>query len=302
MYHGDRIPGFPAHPHRGFETLTLIVEGHVDHADSMGGCGRYGNGDMQWLTAGSGVVHGELFPLLNADGPNLMESFQIWLNLPAKSKMVDPHFDMHWNENIPRITSPDQKSTVKLWAGELAGVQAGASPPHSWAADPDNELVVCVIHLHPGGTFTVPAARHGAAINRSFYFFEGSNLTLTHPASAVSSSHRFHEHVMIHTNGELEVELKNESQTEGEEGSEGKDSLTRVLMLQGRPIAERVVQHGPFVMNSQQEIQQAFMDYQRTRFGGWPWDEEAFVFPRDKGRFSKRGPNAPEEYPPSRST
>jgi redox-sensitive bicupin YhaK (pirin superfamily) len=94
MYHGDLIPGFPQHPHRGFETITATMEGLIDHTDSCGNAGRYGHGDLQWMTAGKGVVHGEMFPLINDKTPNPLRLFQIWLNLPAKNKMVDPAFAM----------------------------------------------------------------------------------------------------------------------------------------------------------------------------------------------------------------
>ncbi len=114
MYHGERIPGmqprlnmfsedaslsqmwagFPQHPHRGLETVTATLEGIIDHSDSMGNAGRYGGGDLQWMTAGSGIVHGEMFPLINQDAPNRLRLFQIWLNLPKKSKMTNPGFAM----------------------------------------------------------------------------------------------------------------------------------------------------------------------------------------------------------------
>src|SRR6185436_16983419 len=102
MYHGDVVPGFPQHPHRGFETVTFVRAGFIDHSDSLGATARFGRGDVQWLTAGAGIVHSEMFPLLDPNGPNTLELFQIWLNLPAKNKMADPYFTMLWDENVPR--------------------------------------------------------------------------------------------------------------------------------------------------------------------------------------------------------
>lgn len=115
MYHGDRIPGFPQHPHRGFETLTATLEGIIDHTDSMGNAGRYGHGDLQWMTAGKGIVHGENFPLVNSDSPNPLRLFQIWLNLPRKDKMVEPCYVMvslqsHSNCQIILVSTGPRRS------------------------------------------------------------------------------------------------------------------------------------------------------------------------------------------------
>merc|ERR1719223_2606715 len=114
MYHGSDVSGFPSHPHRGFETLTATIDGFVDHTDSEGNGGRYGMGDNQWMTAGKGIVHGEMFPLVNEKERNHCRFFQIWLNLPSKNKMVDPHFVMHWKENVPKWIS--NKAEVTVWA------------------------------------------------------------------------------------------------------------------------------------------------------------------------------------------
>ena len=109
MYHGDVVPGFPQHPHRGFETVTYVRTGFCDHSDSLGATARFGRGDTQWMTAGKGIVHCEMFPLLDADGPNPLELFQIWLNLPAKRKMVAPHVAMFWSGNVPRRVFADAR-------------------------------------------------------------------------------------------------------------------------------------------------------------------------------------------------
>src|SRR6478736_6092646 len=107
MYHGTTVPGFPGHPHRGFETVTIVRKGLIDHSDSLGAAARFGGGDVQWLTAGKGIVHSEMFPLLDKASANPLELFQIWLNLPAKSKMAAPHFTMLWSGDIPKYVARD---------------------------------------------------------------------------------------------------------------------------------------------------------------------------------------------------
>jgi len=265
MYHGDRIPGFPQHPHRGFETVTASITGLVDHTDSHGNAGRYGHGDLQWMTAGGGVVHGEMFPLVNTDKPNPLRFFQIWLNLPARNKMVDPAFVMHWGCDIPHIASDDGKVDITLWAGSIQGHHAQSPPPNSWATDPLNDVAILLLTLQPGGVVTLPAAA-SEETNRMAYFIEGSEVAF--------GGQSLTKHATV-TLRPSEIQVSNPS-----------SGVTEVLILQGRPIGEPVVQHGPFVMNTQAEIQQAFSDYGRTQFGGWPWPEDAVVFPPDKPRFA----------------
>ena len=112
MYHGTHVPGFPQHPHRGFETISFVRSGYMDHADSLGASARFGAGDVQWMTAGAGIVHSEMFPLLESEAPNPVELFQIWINLPAEDKLVPPHFKMLWSADIPRVEERDSNGRV----------------------------------------------------------------------------------------------------------------------------------------------------------------------------------------------
>ena len=267
MYHGKTIPGFPNHPHRGFETITVVRDGIVDHADSMGAAGRYGNGDVQWMTAGKGVQHSEMFPLIYEDKENHMELFQIWLNLPKKNKMVEPHFKMFWGKSIPKIRHKDKNgrlTEIEVIAGVLEKHTAPAPPPDSWAADAKNEVAVWNIKMDAGATVTIPKA--SAGINRTIYFYKGTTITIAN--SSIPSYHA------TEVKAEFDIELING------------DSESRLLILQGKPIGEHVIQYGPFVMNTKEEIHQAFEDYHRTQFGGWPWPRPDQVHNRKMGRFA----------------
>ncbi len=269
MYHGRDVPGFPAHPHRGFETVTVVRSGRLDHADSLGAAARYGDGDVQWLTAGSGIQHAEMFPLLSTEKQNPLDLFQIWLNLPKKSKMVAPYFSMLWADDLPRLVSEDadgNKTEIEIRAGRLGETHAPPPPPDSWAADPANEVTILTGKMDAGAQVELPAV--GAGINRFLYFFEGKELRIG------TRSLRSMQGAMM--SERVPIELKNGS-VQGE-----------FLLLQGRPINEPVAQHGPFVMNTRQELQEAYQDYQRTQFGGWPWPGSGPVHGDDPARFARR--------------
>jgi redox-sensitive bicupin YhaK (pirin superfamily) len=282
MYHGEKIPGFPNHPHRGFETITATMDGIIDHADSVGNAGRYGMGDVQWMTAGGGVVHSETFPLLKQKEDNPTRFFQIWLNLPAKSKMVNPGFAMFWANEVPKWTSPDGKAAVTVWAGQYFGVDKNNAPPNdSWASDPANDVAILHMTIQPGGTLTLPAAHTAANVSRSMFYIEGGADSMKVDGKAIDSK------VVMTIKADQDIELTMDEAAAGH---------GEFLLLQGKPIKEPVKQHGPFVMNTDAEIQQAFMDYQRTQFGRWPWPRDDMVFPRDKGRFAKL--NGKETSPP----
>lgn len=268
MYHGSTVPGFPGHPHRGFETITVVRTGLVDHADSLGAAGRYGNGDVQWMTAGKGVQHSEMFPLLNQDKDNPLELFQIWLNLPKKSKMVQPHFKMIWSESVPKFDEKDalgNQSHIEVLVGNLGKHHAKSAPPNSWAADEKNHVAIYNIHLEPNAEWTLPATEAG--VNRTLFYYEGNRLN-------IAGQEIPHYHA-VEVDPTVSLTLKNSEET------------SKVLVLQGRPIGEPVVQHGPFVMNTKEEIYQAFDDYQKTQFGGWPWSRYDQVHAASEGRFAK---------------
>ena len=267
MYHGEKVPGFPSHPHRGFETVTVVRKGIIDHTDSQGAKGRYSSGDVQWMTAGRGLQHCEMFPLINEENSNTTELFQIWLNLPSSKKLVDPYFTMLWKETIPVYTHKDSNgNTIEmiLIAGKLGGMSAPSPAPNSWAADPKNSVAIWVGKLDPHANWILPASTEG--INRMLYFYRGNGVRLLDTEVSGMKS--------VRVLPQYDLEIKNG------------DSETEFLMLQGKPIGEPVVQYGPFVMNTPEEIQKTFMDYKLTQFGGWPFDTYEPVHPREKGRFA----------------
>ncbi|SFC60009.1 hypothetical protein SAMN05216344_12424 [Polaromonas sp. OV174] len=287
MYHGEQVPGFPPHPHRGFETVTIARKGLIDHADSLGAQARFGQGDVQWLTTGKGIVHSEMFPLLKQDTPNPLELFQIWLNLPARSKMAEPYFTMFWSESIPRRVDSDahgRTTEVTVIAGRLqdAGQEADqqaltplAPPPDSWAAQLDADVAIWTLRMEPGAQWTLPPAL-GQGTRRSLYFFKGQSVSIAGQDVSIASA--------IELRADAEVLLAN--------GNE----VAEFLLLQGKPIGEPVVQYGPFVMNTQAEIAQTLADYRRTQFGGWSFDSAAPVHGRDPARFAIH-PGGHEERP-----
>ncbi len=262
MYHGSTVPGFPQHPHRGFETVTYVRQGWCDHSDSMGAQARFGEGDVQWVTAGGGIVHSEMFPLFDPEGPNTLHLFQIWLNLPAANKMVDPYFSMFWNHDIPRYQAEGVEVTVI--AGQLGQAKPLNPPPDSWAAAADSDVAIWHTRLDAGARWSPPPAQPTS--NRVLYLFDGE-LTIAGQAIEQNTG------VVLDPSAEFEIEA-------GDGGAEA-------LVLQGRPIGEPVARYGPFVLNDDAGIRQAMADYQRTQFGGWPWPSDDPVHGDKPERFAR---------------
>jgi len=224
---GDYLAGFPSHPHRGFETVTYMLDGHMQHKDSGGNTGDLGPGDVQWMTAARGLVHSEM----PQQSEGRMRGFQLWLNLPAAEKMKPPAYRDIPSARVPVV--PIEQGRVKVIAGRFDGtagaVEGGATDPHYWD-----------LHLVPGAVFE---AGIPAEYNAFLYAYEGdvnvgeNGMPLPARAAGLLS-------------GGDAVRL--------EAGSRG----ARVLLLAGRPIGEPVVQYGPFVMNTREEIEQAIADFQ----------------------------------------
>lgn len=268
MYHGKKVPGFPAHPHRGFETVTIVLEGFVDHSDSHGAYGRYGNGDVQWMTAGSGLQHSEMFPLVYKDKDNPLHLFQVWLNLPKKDKFTKPYYKMLWAEDIPvieEIDSNGKRTNIRLIAGKYKEVESLDPAPASWANDDKNNVNIWLIKMEPEAVFNIPAV--SSTITRNLYYYEGDNIEIGN--TTIDFNNR------IKLQGDQDVSIKN-----GNEES-------NFLLLEGEPIDEPVVARGPFVMNTMEEIREAYMDFQETGFGGWPWERTDPVHSNEETRFAK---------------
>jgi len=223
----DYLAGFPSHPHRGFETVTYMLDGHMQHRDSGGNTGDLGPGDVQWMTAARGLVHSEMPQ--QAEGR--MRGFQLWLNLPAAEKMQPPAY-----RDIPAARVPVvaiEQGSVKVIAGRFDGtvgaVEGGSTDPHYWD-----------IHLRPGAAFEAGVP---AEYNAFLYPYEGE-------VTVGKKRHALPLRAAGLLSGGDAVRL--------EAGPQG----ARVLLLAGRPIGEPVVQYGPFVMNTREEIEQAIADFQ----------------------------------------
>lgn len=231
----DYLAGFPSHPHRGFETVTYMLDGHMQHKDSGGNKGDLGPGDVQWMRAARGLIHSEM----PQQTEGRMRGFQLWLNLPAKEKMDPPAYRDIPAAEIPSVVVDGGR--VKVIAGRFAdtvgAVHGGSTDPHYWD-----------VHLEPGARLdaSLPEAH-----NAFLYAYEGEAFvgaerkSLPHRAAGILSA------------GEA---LRLEAGANG----------ARVLVLAGKPIGEPVVQYGPFVMNSREEIEQAIADYQAGEFSRGP--------------------------------
>jgi redox-sensitive bicupin YhaK (pirin superfamily) len=284
LYAGaDGMPGFPNHPHRGMETVSILHQGYIDHADSLGNSGRYGPGDVQWMTAGGGIQHAEMFPLLHQDQPNPLELFQIWLNMPGRKKMVHPEYKMMWAAQIPHYRHGG--ADVQIIAGAYqpqapgAGAVIAPIPPtdDTWAADPQSEVAIWMIALEPGASLSLPPAQL-AASQRTLFAYEGSGLRVA--GQDVGSNRR------VRVVAQTALPLANRSA-----------QTVRVMLMQGVPLQEPVIRSTVYVTNTIEELHQAKRDFQRTQFGGWPWETRQPMHGPGFERFARYAGQAEIEKP-----
>ncbi|EGK13524.1 pirin family protein [Psychrobacter sanguinis] len=231
----DYIAGFPNHPHRGFETITYMISGRMRHKDSAGNEGLVENGGVQWMTAASGVIHSEIPEQEDGD----MEGFQLWLNLPAKDKMKDPWYKDFQKVDLPQFTT-DSGANVTVIAGESHGIQGAVTREVT-------EPTYLDIHLPTGSRFS-----HAIPADHNAFVF-------VYRGSARISDQQIPVKTM--------AILKNVANTDGVIIEADTTQDTKVILITGHPLNEPIVQYGPFVMNTQQQIIEAINDFQQGRFG-----------------------------------
>lgn len=278
MYYGEVIPGFPAHPHTGFETITIVDSGIVDHFDSLGNSGRYGHGDVQWLSTGHGVQHAEMFPLVNQDSDNPLELFQIWFNSSAAQKQAPAAYKMMWAEHIPHVHHQDsmgKQTDVRVLSGQFNGIAAIERPQYSWAHAAENKVNILMLNMQAGASITIPAT--SATSTRFCYFYRGSTLNV--------DGESIDERYLLELKPDADVVLQ------------AGDQEAKIMWLEGEPIGEPVAMRGPFVLNSEQELNEAFARFRATQFGGWPWHQADPSFPREQERFASYDKGKTLDYP-----
>jgi len=232
--------GAPDHPHRGFETVTYLLAGSFEHRDSQGNHGSLIAGDVQWMTAGSGVIHSEMPSAEMMAGGGLMHGFQLWVNLPARDKMMKPRYQDVPGENIPLGSSSDNKVQVRVIAGESLGQRA--------VIDTRTPITYLHVRIAPGGVLEQPLP---VEQNAFAYVFSGAGL--------FSGS-------LVGNDGDMVV-FETKGDTVRVENPEGSAGVLEFLLLAGQPLNEPVARSGPFVMNTRKEVFQAYADYQSGQFG-----------------------------------
>ena len=264
MYNGKVVPGFPKHAHWGYETLTLPMLGWIDHFDSTGSNGRYGFGDVQWVSAPAMFQHSEMYPLVNQDSRNPNDITQIFVNLPLEEKNIEePSVNTVWKENIPIVKG--EKSRTMVICGEYGGKSIYSPSTHTWARK-ENSVRILRTDLEAGGSFVLDPAPED--VNRNVYLLNGKGVTiLGEPVK---------EYCKVKIDPTKEVEIKTS------------DVPAVVWVLEGKPIGQKMASFGPITLSTEQEVRESLNVLRRTEFESWPWDLVDKANPVDSGRFLRR--------------
>lgn len=233
--------GAPDHPHRGFETVTYLFEGQMEHRDSQGNIGRLKPGDVQWMTAGAGVIHSELTPTEFTKNGGTLHGVQLWVNLPGKDKMTNPRYQDIATAKMPIVTSSDDLVQVKVIAGESLGAKA--------VIETHTPIIYLHVTIQPGGSITQPIP---TGFNTFAYIIDGEGQFGSEQIIATDS-----QMIMFESNID-EVTISNPVSN---------TKPLNLLLIGGKPLGEKVTRYGPFVMNTESEIHQAIADYRTGKFG-----------------------------------
>ena len=246
QYAPGEAKGAPDHPHRGFETVTYMIDGEFVHRDSTGGGGVIANGDTQWMTAGAGIVHSEMPPERLIRSGGLFHGVQLWVNLPAAQKWSPPRYQDISAKSVALLRSEDGGALVRVIAGELAG--------HRGPGVTQTPITYAHVTLLPGSRLEVPWRPD---FNALVYVLGGSG-----SVGAEAVPLRSGQLAILGPGDALRID--------GGPRQDGRTPTFDVLILGGKPIGEPVIQYGPFVMNTREEIMQAIADYQSGRMGSIP--------------------------------
>lgn len=282
MYRGKVAPGFPLHPHWGYETVTICTEGYIDHFDSLGNQGRFGYGDMQWITAGGMYAHNEMYPLAFADRKNPHSVTQIMINLPLRMKKGPAEVSDVWAEDIPTAEGEGWKAWI--YAGYMFGKTAEVPNKGSWAADPSHHVRIARFAAEPGASFSLEPI--GSGTGRSIYCEK--------PVTVAGKSYI----------RETRLKLRPDTECTVENGSEKNE----IWLLEGDPIGEKQRSWGPVVLGTDAEVREANNEIRRKMLSEWPWDYVNKTQPVATDRFiryadgTEKRPKQkdPRELPPAR--
>ena len=252
MYNGKVVPGFPLHAHMGYEVVSIAEKGFIDHFDSLGNKGRYGFGDIQWLSAGTRYHHCEMYPLAFSDKDNPNDITQIMINLPKTYRTSKPRFEMMWSESVPLVKGKDEKGkdlSVKVIVGKWGEARSVSPIQHSWAADPKGNVRILKIVLSPGAR--VQMSRVASGINRNLYFTKGGRISMGDVDYGVETR------LKLVTDRDFHI-------INGEEESE-------IWLLEGSPIGEKYYSFGPVIANDEKSVRSAMNEIRENEIKDWRW-------------------------------